>query len=121
MKFYVAGKFEEAPEIAYIQDQLEAMGHTVTFDWVGEHNSLSTLGNLMADIKGVQDADVVIGRFVNPLAYAGSYTEMGMALAWGKPVWIYGHFNNSVFRSHPLVKLFSNEYDLLKHLRGVPC
>jgi nucleoside 2-deoxyribosyltransferase len=88
MKVYIATGLEFAATQNRVRDALMAAGHEITYDW-SAHGSVQSEGEKriaeVAELEmgGVRDADVVIvllpgGR--------GTHTELGMAIAWRKPV-----------------------------------
>lgn len=91
MKIYIATGLERAAEHNVVRDALIKMGHSLSYDWTvhgsvkGEgHDRLEQVAGL--ELAGVMDADVVIvllpgGR--------GTHTELGAALAAGRPVFIH--------------------------------
>lgn len=147
MKFYIATGLERADAHNLVRDYLVRLGHTITYDWT-VHGSVQAEGIeriqqvALAEKQGVLDADVVVvllpgGR--------GTHTELGMALASGKPVFMHGQDSASflddngrtcafyhdplVFRCHlPLQEMLDlldfwldngqPDHDCRKHLAG---
>lgn len=113
MKLYVASKYEAYPRAREIMDLLESWGHEITFDW-----GAITLPNpqkSVMDQRGVQEADAVVCVFEEDLQYRGAWCEFGMALAWGKPIYVLGHAMDGkcVFLAHPNVR---GEQDFVQDL-----
>jgi len=105
VKCYVAGKFEETDRVQEVQDVLKAVGHTITHDWTRSPRGLSKRAQALLDTRGVLDADILVIIFEKDLGYKGAYTELGVALALGKPVYILGEYGKSnVFVHHPNVR-----------------
>lgn len=114
MKFYIATRLERHAEHNDVRNRLQALGHTITYDWtlrgaVRDTSAEDLTGVCLAEVQGVLDADFVVvllpgGR--------GTHVELGIALAAGKPVIL--HAVNSVpflpteatsaFYHHPLVR-----------------
>lgn len=92
MRIYVASKFENTAEVWKVMDALKAAGHTITHDWthesVGERQGaeldLFLLDCAQKDMTGVETADALF--VINHEKGKGMWTEMGMAIAWSKPV-----------------------------------
>ena len=92
MKFYVATKLENFSEAQRVIKLLTDLGHTVTYDWT-VHGSVYRDGLTRVrevahlEAKGVRDADVVI---VILTGGRGTHVELGMAVAYGASVILYG-------------------------------
>jgi len=108
MKVYVATKFEEATLAKRTMEALEVDGHSITHDWTGENSSGKEGEELrkyllkcaLADLNGVKDCDVLI--LLNHPHGKGMFTELGMALAFGKKVIVYAPERaNNIFFSLP--------------------
>lgn len=92
MKFYIATALENAAQAGEVAALLKAAGHEQTYDWTA-HGSVEERGYPAKQIAaadetgGVRSADVVIvllpGR-------RGTNVELGMALAFGKRVFLWG-------------------------------
>ena len=96
MKVYVAGKFEDRFEIRTVMNRLRAVGHEVTHDWTYEDPG-DLQGDALAsflthcaeaDMNGVLEADILV--LINHKLAFGAAAEMGMAIAWGKVVYVVG-------------------------------
>lgn len=77
--------------------------------------------NAFADIVGVRKANVLIVLMDEDRQFRGTWCEVGMALAWGKPCYFIGHVNSDrvVFMSHPLIKSFIPEWPFEDEITGV--
>lgn len=92
MRIYVASKFENTTEVWEAMNLLRGMGHTITHDWTHENPGDRKGGDLAVflaecaqkDMDGVETADALL--VINHPAGKGMWTEMGMAIAWGIPV-----------------------------------
>lgn len=93
-KIYVAGKFEEKVRVRQVMARLVAMGYEITHDWT-EEDATGLSGDelakylescALADFEGVLDADCVL--VLNHQAAFGAMVEMGLALGWGKVVYV---------------------------------
>lgn len=120
MRIYVAGKWQDREDVRIWHNQLRARGHEITCDWTsheypGEGQEHLLTDYALADIKGVQDCDVLIALFEVEYAYRGAFVEIGAALALGKRILILGHAGDScIFMNHPLVRIFDNAWDVME-------
>lgn len=106
MKLYVAGKYEHRFKVKMLMRFLQQYKHEITMDWtVGLPTDVGyPLTNCLADVKGVQDADVYVGVFIEDYIYKGAYVEFGIALGLNKPCVFIGHAADTcIFTAHPLV------------------
>lgn len=91
MKYYIATSLKNAPRAQQLRDRLNAEGHVWTYDWT-KHGAAGHLGEAkLAEIAiqefyGVTVADVVIVLLPGG---KGTHTELGMAMAMGKPIVIW--------------------------------
>src|SRR5690242_7454502 len=91
MRIYVAGKWADKALIRSRMTQLEALGHTITYDWTThkENKTQQTeyATEAAADYVGVTQAQLFIAFMDDPnYAYNGTFTEMGIALGRKTPV-----------------------------------
>jgi hypothetical protein len=106
MKLYVAGKYEHRFKVKMLMRFLRQYKHEITMDWtVGLPTDVGyPLTNCLADVKGVQGADVYVGVFIEDYIYKGAYVEFGIALGLNKPCVLIGHAADTcIFTAHPLV------------------
>jgi hypothetical protein len=117
MKFYIATTLTNADAHNRLRDFLTSEGHAITYDWTA-HGPVWNQGEdriaavAAAELQGVADADFVCvllpgGR--------GTHTEMGAALALGKPVLLQVESEEDLegpatcaFYHHPGVTLVGN-------------
>lgn len=123
MKFYVAGKWQDRYTVMWLQNALIERGHTITCDWTnhdfGKDGVLATKIQLiniaLEDAKGVKDCDVYVGICLSEYNYKGLWVEMGMAIAWEKPVYIVGEAGDCcIFMNHTAVQPFRTMEDFLE-------
>lgn len=114
MKVYVGAKFEEKGNAREAQAALRALGHEITFDWTveddsglsGDERELYWRACGANDVDGVRRADAVL-LLNHPLAF-GTMVEFGLALAWGKPIFLVGaDIRNTVFFWVPGIRRFN--------------
>lgn len=90
MRFYIATGLERVADHQRVMRALHEVGHRITYSWAA-HGSVQREGEArirevaLAEKAGVKEADFVVvllpgGR--------GTHAELGMALAWNKPVFI---------------------------------
>ena len=112
MKFYIGSGLQNAPQVRQLAQLLKAAGWEHTYDWTASLHTPLSLDTLRTmgerEFQGVKDADVVI--LLSPRG-KGTHTEFGMALAWGKKVYLC-HGDDSLFRG--------DENNLLLPAPGAP-
>ena len=98
MKFYIGSGLQNAPQVRQLAQLLKDAGWEHTYDWTASLHTPLSLDTLRTmgerEFQGVKDADVVI--LLSPRG-KGTHTEFGMALAWGKKVYLC-HGDDSLFR-----------------------
>jgi nucleoside 2-deoxyribosyltransferase len=109
MKFYLATQKQE--NARPVRDALVALGHTCTATWLDLAGYASIPSDDAQRAKAattcqreVVEADVLI-LIAEPdgsLVRGGKHVETGMAMAWGKRVYVLGKREN-VFHWHPNV------------------
>jgi nucleoside 2-deoxyribosyltransferase len=113
MQIYVAAKFENKQEVRRVQKILEANGHTITYDWTQE-DATGREGDALQyylqqcavnDHNAVFECDVML--FLSQNNCQGAFTELGLAIAWGRPVYIVGHTTNIFTRLGPEYGVFT--------------
>jgi len=106
---YLAGKWEEAHIIKQYADRLRAHGHAITTPWFESHTGPeieipALKEQAIADVDGVRRCLYFIGIFEKYLPYSGAVTELGMAIAFGKVIYIIGHgIERNIFTHLPSV------------------
>ena len=106
MKIYIATGYKRREEHNEVRDALTGAGHTLTHDWTTpENRRLPACKAALADKQGIQDADLLIVLLPGGM---GTHTELGIALALGKPVLVYALDpkdlpRSMIFLYHPLV------------------
>lgn len=88
-RFYICTGFGNKIQHNYLRDALVELGHEITHDWTfvvhGESDDPDWTQHASDDAQGVADADFVPVILPGGL---GTHTEMGMALALGKPIFL---------------------------------
>lgn len=88
MRIYVATKYEEKVRAKEVAQQLEAVGHTITYAWW--NNEQVSSAQAVADAAGVETADALVLIVEKDLPYAGALVEFGIAVGRGIPIYILG-------------------------------
>ncbi len=89
---YVASAFGNKSEVKLVQNKLIEMGYVLSHDW--SNNTFDGLeGQALEDYRERCSDEDVLGVFNSDLLFmiqhgdgCASQSEMGMAIAWGKPV-----------------------------------
>lgn len=111
MKIYTAARYARREEILGYAKKLEDAGHIVTARWVhGEEEGKSQEAIALLDWEDVIKAEMAL-VFTDPYGSlhkgGGRHTELGMAYALKKHVWIVGE-KEQVFHSLPGIKQFKD-------------
>lgn len=133
MKIYLAARYARREELCRYADDLKKKGHEVQARWLsGNHEmSESVVGETMfkmqhckEDMEDVQACDTLIAfteypnAMVSGAGRGGRHVELGLALAWGKTVFVVGPREN-IFCYAPNVMAFKNWYDFYCGLLSV--
>lgn len=94
MDVYVASKFEEQERVRAVMKILTAAGHTITHDWT--HETQFGTAAAVRDFEGVRMSDALVLVLEKDLPYRGAWTELGIALAYGIPVYVIGTYGTTV-------------------------
>jgi nucleoside 2-deoxyribosyltransferase len=93
VRIYVASSFENKEEVRDLYTCLEILGHTITCDWT-DHEEPYNYQQLqqwaLDDAEGVEHCDALVALIAPGRTQQGTWCEIGMALAWGKPVTMIG-------------------------------
>ncbi|MEC5425108.1 group-specific protein [Virgibacillus sp. C22-A2] len=125
MKFYIASGFRNKQVVRYVSQKLLSQGYTHTYDWTLNQRATSPeqlrkIGTL--EKQAIVDCEALI--LLLPAGY-GSHTELGMALALGKRVYIYSekeiepatastfYFVDGVIRTHGDIDKFIERIGLV--------
>ena len=99
MNYYIAASLSEIELVRSVSKILQERGWIHTYDWTFNCSDVDISNETMKDIaehelNGVKNADIVI--VLNPKG-RGTHTELGMALALNKKVYLY-HRDDTYFR-----------------------
>lgn len=89
MKFYIASGFKNKDSVRYVSEKLTNKGYFHTYDWT-KNERASTIEELKEigqnEKNAVTEADILV---VLLPAGKGSHIELGIALGYGKKVYLY--------------------------------
>lgn len=113
MKFYIASSFQNKYLVTEVATKLRVAGWKHTYDWTKNKKAtnaakLQEIGE--AEKQAIEESDVFLLLLDGG---NGSHTELGMALAWNKKIYMY-HENNplqTTFYHLPEVNVFRGEID----------
>lgn len=131
---YIAGSFSQRKKIYRKMKLLENLGFTIAFKWpLYPHMSLDEAAE--KEIKGIETCDLFIACFTDPnplYEYRGTFTELGAALAFKKPIFLIEeengngkrglsesvepYYKSNCFFHHPDIRCCSTWTFFLKHL-----
>lgn len=116
MRVYVATKFENVAEVHELMQEIEPLGFNLAYDWT--KSGPPTFMEAVKDMEAVKHCDLLIGLFTKELQYKGAIAEVGMAIAWEKPILIVGNqLDSMVFTKLPHFTKFSNLRELVFYLK----
>ena len=120
-RIYVAARYLAAPLMRKWKDELEARGHTVTSRWLEgkvAQNDDERMQYASEDIEDIKRACTLVVHN-NPkyfgTGWGGRHVEYGLAIAWGKDVFIVGGREN-IFHHLEGVRLFGTFEELVESL-----
>ncbi|WP_153727557.1 nucleoside 2-deoxyribosyltransferase [Salinibacillus xinjiangensis] len=129
MNFYIASSLKNKEKARYVASRLKEYGFSLTYDWTRNapaetYSELKEIGEM--EKEGVRQADFLV--MIMP-AGVGSHTELGMALAMRKRVYLYSPDhdifdiqNTSTFYYvngiHKFVGLLDNFISEIHHYEG---
>ena len=112
MKVFISGRWDQRHEIQKRMEELRRAGYEITHDWTVYRGAAYMKAE--ADLEGIKAADVLISLMDDPkYAYRGTFTEMGAALALGKPIFVVSppdqddaYYMSNCFYHHPNLRHF---------------
>jgi nucleoside 2-deoxyribosyltransferase len=117
MKFYIASRTEQIPNVQKMFKLLLDKGQEVVFDWTQieqvnrpySNHFIRTRKMANEEINAIKNADIFI--IIGDKAGTGMYVEMGAALASNTKVYAIGEYNDiTVFHFHENV-IQKNTFD----------
>ncbi len=125
MKFYISSRTKETKKIKEITQKLKDLGHSITFDWTKQTNLKPYNKNIKQStifskhtISAIKNCDYFI--ILTNQAGTGMHTEMGVAIAEKKKIFVIGkHLNTNIFFFHPNVKRLNSIKDLFKIINSL--
>lgn len=132
MRIYVAGRVGNIQQVRALQLLFTQRGHEITYDWTGPEGETrrdwsghreEACEIAQREVDGVASADAVAlvgyGCEEQNKGGLGCFIEVGMALAAGKPVAVWGPARESVFWYLPNVYRHVNGLDVVERLEIV--
>ena len=122
MKFFVSGKFEDRKNVRKLMDEIEELGHTITYDWTIDEEDAEgyPVVNTINDTRGVQICETLACRFIEVNDYRGALVELGIAIGLNKRICIIGHgADKCIFVNHPQCQRFETDFEFLNYVRQV--
>lgn len=107
MKIYVASKFENYKEVEAFEDEAIKAGHKITYSWAPTARNIlegrTDRGAIKSDCAtedylGVKNSHVFV-LLLHP-GLQGALVELGIALGFGKEVWLVGEYDYDVVFFH---------------------
>ena len=97
---FIAGSIEDKDKLIKLVEHFEIMGCVITRKWWKfttdkEHNYPIYVEE---DIKAIKECDLFV-LFNTDKKTGGKYIEIGIAIAFNKPILIYGDNITSIYRS----------------------
>ena len=126
-KVYIAARFNERDRLLReVARPLARAGYEITSSWLSYPKGSSPLGaeelavqpelgteHAITCMSDVKRADTVVVFTAQPSSTGGLHTEVGMALAWGKPVYVVGPALN-IFHTLPELTHYPDANTFLK-------
>lgn len=122
---YLAAPWASRDTAKEVRDLFRAEGLEVTSRWLDlptsstESDPNTRLIEAQNDFIDVFRADalVLLNFQKRGEETSGKAVETGLALAWGKPIYMYGDTSN-VFHYLPMVKRFDNLMDIVREVKN---
>ncbi|MEV5108240.1 nucleoside 2-deoxyribosyltransferase [Bacillus nitratireducens] len=113
MKFYIASGFQNKHIVRFVSSQLKEAGWYHTYDWTQNERAVNQeqlRGIGQAEKNAIKEADVFLLILDGG---NGSHTELGMAIALEKKVYMYHEGNplQTTFYHLPEVNIFEGDAD----------
>jgi len=125
MKIYLSARYRRFQEMQLYASTLEKIGHKVVSSWInGAHeardNDVSMWRKFAEkDMEELKEADCLVAFTEHPdsdYARGGRHVELGMAIVWGKEIWVVGYIEN-VFCALPQINFAHSVGDLFVELQ----
>jgi nucleoside 2-deoxyribosyltransferase len=113
MKIYVAARYTKKDEARQVADELTALGHEVTSQWVYTGVDDDLVLAAFRDLADIEKADAILLLTQWLDGGKGMWVEVGYALGTGTPVYLYPNMVEScVFCHLHDVKVITNLEEL---------
>lgn len=126
MKFYIASSLRNKEQVTYLANHLKEKGFLHTYDWTKNEN-VNTIEKLAVIGEAEKDAVIDADFFILLLPGGfGSHTELGMAIASKKRIYIYSEtdepFNpektTTFYHIEGIVKYIGDFDQFVSHIRS---
>ena len=89
LKVYLAGPWQSHAYFSQCAEDLEAAGLEITHAWFRKNIGLTSTCDALLDTLGVANCDVFVAYMtLDDYRYAGTFTELGMAIALRKMIFL---------------------------------
>lgn len=117
MRIYVAASWSrQKTDAQALADILTKMGHTITSGWLKAADGADQAIEAENDYNDVMRAEALVCITGDTESKGGRHTELGLALALQKRVYIVGP-REQVFHHHPRVTVFATVEEMIERLR----
>lgn len=119
MKIFLGGSFNNRGFLRMQRVELQRLGHTVLASWLDSATFSNTDARLFQaqatlDAWELAKADLALIDVREPSSSGGFESEVGMALAYPKPLWIIGPPRNIYhYQADVIIKDWPTAFDLL--------
>lgn len=118
---YLAAPWAHKAAARIARTALQAAGYTVTSDWIDQHddtaNPVDLAEQAIHDFNQVRKADILV--ILNLAKSEGKATELGVALASGKSVFLVGPRTINIFYHMPTVHQVDTVQEVINALHLV--
>ena len=120
--FYLAASYPRKQEAIELAGRLVDEGFVCTATWLtmsteGYDETFPGPGIAKRDIQDIRQAEIFIGLIGDTLSHGGRDTELGVAIALNKPIFLLGN-RQQVFHVLPCVTLVTSFGELLACLQA---
>lgn len=126
MTIYLASRYQDHPLMREWRNELEKRGFVVRSRWIEGNHEITDVDNdserrrfALEDMEDLRRASLVIVRS-DPSFFrsgrGGRHVELGMALAWGKPIILVGERENVFHWLHDITVVPTFE-DAIRNIR----
>jgi len=123
VRFFIAGRWSDRNRVRELIYAARERGHEVTHDWtikdVPDKSFVELQECALNDLDGVRRCDAFVFLADQEFQFRGAYTELGAAIALGKPVFIIGSCaDKNIYVHHPLVRKVGSLMEVFEIVDG---